>query len=69
MTVADGKRQELWGTSVCAYYEKRQADLRDASREYHERLAEIIDKTAAVIAAEHRARAKRLTQDGPKETA
>ena len=61
--------EELWHESVRVYRERREAESRKAWAAYHCSAAERTERTAAVIAAEHRARAEMLVPNGREETA
>ena len=68
-TGGERAREELWRESVRVYHERREAASREAWAAYHRSAAERIERTAAVIAAEHRARAAMLLPNGREETA
>ena len=66
----EGERltEELYEPSVRAWRERREARSREAWAEYHRSAAERIERTAAQIAAEHRARAEMLQPNGHEES-
>ena len=67
----EGERleEELYEPSVRAWRARREAESREAWATYHRSAAERIERTAAQIAAEHRARAEMLLPNGREETA
>ena len=61
--------EDGWAESVRVYNALQEAQSREAWAEYHRSAAERIERTAAQIAAEHRARAEMLLPNGHKESA
>ena len=61
---ADAPRiEEAWAESERAHREKRRQKNREAWYEFHLSQAEAVERTAASIAAEHRARAEALAEE------
>lgn len=57
---ADREREELYAESVRRYHERRRERNRQLWRTYHLDRAECLERTAASLAAGHRAKAEAL---------
>jgi hypothetical protein len=55
--------EELWKASVARYNGKRRQQNREAGDAFHLSQAEAVERTAASIAADHRARAEALAEE------
>jgi hypothetical protein len=60
---AECEREELYAESVRRFHEKRRRDNKEAWCAFHLHQAESIERTAAELAANHRARAEALFEE------
>ena len=63
------EREELWKASVRAHNAAREAENREAWREYHRAQAERHRRTLTALISRHEAEAERLTQPTERRTA